>query len=548
SLSQHQPLAPASLETLIARCLAKDPRQRWSSCRELSAALGGIREEREPAVAARSVTAARPATRRAWIAAGVVAATVALAATALIPRLRAPARPSFRSLAVLPLANLSGGAEQEYFVDGMHEALITDLAQIGAIRVVSRTSVMQYKARPKPLPEIARELNVDAVIEGSVARSGDRVRITAQLIDAPADRHLWAKSYERDLRDVLALQNEVASAIAAEIRAKLTPDEQARLASARPVNPDAYEALLKGQHVRARNTEEAIRKSIEYFEKAIALDPQYATAYANLAGSYNVLAVFVSPGELRAPAKAAVRKALELDPAIPEAHRALATMLFRYERDWPGAEREYRRAIELSPNDAGAHAAFSVYLAMDARRFDEALEHTRRAAAIDPLTGDERLGWVQFMAGHYEEAVRHYGRAIELQATPWTRSRLAAAYSLTGRHAEAAAECDRMRGSAFDVRTFSVCAFVYGGAGRAADARRLIGELESQSRRAYVDSAYVAVAYAGVGDKQEALTWLEKADAEQSINVAWIRVVPWFVSLRSEPRFQALVRRMNFPS
>jgi TolB-like protein/DNA-binding winged helix-turn-helix (wHTH) protein len=299
---------------------------------------------------------------------------VALAGAALVAallsliardwRLRGQARPRIDSIAVLPLENLSGDKEQEYFADGMTDQLITELAKISSLRVISRTSIMQYKAAHKPLPEIARELGVDAVVEGTVVRSGQKVRITAQLIQARDDRHLWSEKYERDPSDILTLQGEVAQAIASQIRIKLTAQERTSLVRARPVNPQAYEAYLKGNFFRNKVTEEGLDKSIESFTQAIELDPAYAQGYAGLSQSYVYLGIFgLRPsGEVYPKARAAAKKALELDETVAEAHNTLADVKKGYEWDWAAAEAEYKRALELNPSYSLAHGWYADYL------------------------------------------------------------------------------------------------------------------------------------------------------------------------------------------
>jgi TolB-like protein/DNA-binding winged helix-turn-helix (wHTH) protein/Flp pilus assembly protein TadD len=294
-----------------------------------------------------------------------------------------------RSLAVLPLDNLSGDASQDYFADGMTDELITDLAQISALRVISRTSVMVYKGARKPLSEIARELNVDAVVEGTVLRSGERVRITAQLIQAPADKHLWAESYEGDLHDTLALQKEVASAIAGQIRIELTPKEQAGLKNAKVVNPEAYEAYLKGRYFWNRRTADGLKRAVDYFDQAIQKDPNYAQAYAGLADSYDLLGDWeygvLAPNEAYPKAKAAAVKALELDNTLGEAHASLAFSLDVFDWDWGSAEREFRRAIALNPGYATAHHWYAWHLS-EMGRNSEAIAEMRKAENLDPLS------------------------------------------------------------------------------------------------------------------------------------------------------------------
>jgi TolB-like protein len=290
---------------------------------------------------------------------------------------------------VLPLENLTGDPAQDYFVDGMTDALITDLAKIRSLHVISRTSAMQYKAKKKPLPQIARELNVEAVVEGTVARSGDRVRIDARLIHAPTDRHLWANSYQRDFRDIFALQSDVAQAIAAEVQAELTPQEQSGLASSRTINPEAFEAYLKGRYLSNKGTGDGFNKSIEYFQQAIQKDPNYALAYAGLADAYNFFG-FGYPDappfkELARSARTAAMKALDLDETLSEAHAAMGFTNFLWDWEWKAAEKEYQRALELNPNNAIGYHRYAVLL-LSVGRYDEALRNFQRAQQFDPLS------------------------------------------------------------------------------------------------------------------------------------------------------------------
>ncbi|MGH9779106.1 MAG: protein kinase domain-containing protein, partial [Candidatus Acidiferrales bacterium] len=370
--SRHQPRLSAELERIILKCLEKDPERRYQSPRELRVDL-----ERLAAPSAVAAPLVQPSGPRRW--AIPTAAMIALLLAVLLGfnlgglRDRLLGRvgsPQIQSLAVLPLDNLSGNPEQEYFVDGMHEELITRLAKISALKVISRTSVMRYRGeRRPPLPEIGRELGVDAVIEGSVRRSGDQVRITVQLVEAATDKHLWAESYQRDLRDVLALQSDVAQAIADEIRITLTAQERASLSGATRVNPQAYEAYLKGRFYWNKRSPAGLLKGMEYFNQAIEHDPQDALAYSGLADSYTQLAYRgqLSSDDAYPRAKAAATKALEINSTLAEAHASLGFIYFNYEWDWPGAEKEFLLAIKLNPNYAESHHWYSHFL-MDTGR------------------------------------------------------------------------------------------------------------------------------------------------------------------------------------
>jgi TolB-like protein len=333
--------------------------------------------------------------------------------------LRSGLRPGdVQSIAVLPLANLSGDPAQEYFADGTTEELITDLAKISALEVISRTSVMHYKGTQKTVPEIAKELGVDALIEGSVQRAGSRVRITAQLIHAPADRHLWAESYERDVKDVLALQDEVARAIAGEIQIALTPQERTHLASARPINPEAHELYLKGRYQWNKRTEEGLKKGLEFFQQAIREDPSYALAYCGAADTYGILGNnrFLPGVEAYPKAREATLKALELDQNLAEAHASLGLVLVDYDRDWSAGEREYQRAIELSPSCATAHHWYALALASMGRT-DEAIREIELARRLDPLSVrvSSNVGFALYFGRQYDRAIPELLKAIELE-------------------------------------------------------------------------------------------------------------------------------------
>ncbi|HKZ53061.1 MAG TPA: tetratricopeptide repeat protein, partial [Candidatus Acidoferrales bacterium] len=456
------------------------------------------------------------------------------------------------SLAVLPLENLSGDPEQEYFVDGMHEELIATLGKIGALKVISRTSVMQYKQQRKPLPEIARELGVDAVIEGSVRRAGDQVRITVQLVDARADKHLWAESYQRQLRDVLALQSEVAQAIANEIKVNLTPTEQALVARARPVDPEAHEAYLKGRYYWNKRSPEGLKKGLEYFQEAIEKDPAYPVAYVGLADTYEMLTLYgvVPPTEAYPRAKAALAKALELDDTLGEAHASLASLNWD-DWDWRGAEREYRRALEVNPNYPTAHHYYAVYLSASGR-YEEAIKEIRRARELDPLSPIIRGAEVMilFFARKHDEAIRESHKALEIDRNfGWFHGWRGAAYLEQGMFDSALADFEQHAAVSATSDVLARLGYAYGRVGRRADALKIMRELEQRSKREYVSSFDIALVYIGLGDRTEALAWLERAYQNKE-GVMWLtglKVNPWFDGLRDDPRFQDLLRRMNFP-
>jgi len=456
------------------------------------------------------------------------------------------------SLAVLPLENLSRDPEQEYFAEGMTEALITNLAKIGALRVASRTSAMQYKGVRKSLREIARELQVDVIVEGTVQRSGDRVRISAQLLHAPTDTHLWAEVYDRDLRDVLALQSEVAQAIAREIRIKLTPVDQARLAEARPVDPEAYEAYLKGRYHWNRRSGEGLKKGLQYFQQAVAKDSNYAAAYLGLADCLSVLGWtgFVAPDEGCGRAGGLIIQALEIGRGSGEAHASLgfATMLYDY--DFATAEKEFERSIELSPRYATAHQWFGLYLALMAR-FEEGYTELKRAVRLDPhsLMIRVTLGFVCWCWRRYDEAIEQFEKVLETDPNfLWAHCDIGFTYADHSMYERAIAAGRKAVELSQGAPTF--VAFLgdeYAVAGHLAEARETLERLRELSKHQYVTSYMVARIHAAMGETDEALRWLETAYQERAAWMVILRVDPRFDHMRSDPRFLDLMRRMNFP-
>src|SRR3984893_3693470 len=409
-----------------------------------------------------------------------------------------------QSLAVLPLANLSRDPGQDYFADGMTDALITDLAQIGSLRVISRTSVMHYKGTSKTVPEIGRELKVDVVVEGAAQTSGGRVRITAQLIRAADDRHLWAESYERDVRDVLALQDEVARTIANEIKVKLTPQEQGLLTSARPVNPQAHELYLKGRYYWNKRTPEALNKSLEYFRQAIDKDPSYALGYAGMADAYAMLGSgeygILPPKEAFPKAEAAAMKALELDSALAEPHATLGYSK-DFDWDWQGAEREFKQAIDLNPGYTTAHHWYAIHLTSLGRN-TEAIAEIRKAQSLDPLSLiiSADVAWVFYFARRYEQQGEQARKTLEMDSNfAIARMYLSYSYLHMGNHKEAVAEMKK----AVDLSGGSLpmvgnLAYIYALAGRRYEAIKILNDLKARSKREFVSPDVLAQIYTGL--------------------------------------------------
>jgi serine/threonine-protein kinase len=575
-LSQVVEGLPREVERLVKRCLRKDPAHRVQHMDDLKVALEELKEESDsgglaeaplvgavPRLRERAQEGSLPRRGRVplpYIAGGILATLAVVLALAVglnVAKLRdrllgVAAPPRIESLAVLPLENLSRDPEQEYFADGMTDALIAELGQIGSLRVISRTSAMRYKKTDKPLPQIARELNVDALIEGSVLRSGDRVRVTAQLIGAVPERHLWARSYERDLRDVLTLQSEVAQAIANEIRIKVTPQVQARLARARPVSPEAHEAYLKGLYYRNLRTEDGLKKSIDSLQQAIEKDPGYALAYVGLADSYSVLTSWglMAPREAYPRAKAAALKALELDETLAEAHASLGVVSNEYDWDWVGAEKEFKRAIELNPGYAFARHAYAEYLSQMGRH-NEAIAEIKRAQELDPLSLaiNAIVGYVFFHARRYDEAIAQYRSTLELNAGFYPAHLfLGWAYEQQKLYDEAISEYRKAialeQGSP---RVAAYLALGYAAAGKRTEALKIISNLRQLSKQRYVSPYGIAQVYTALGDFDQAFAWLEKAYEERPYELLYLKVDPRNDPLRSDPRFQDLLRRMNFP-
>ncbi len=543
----------AAFETILLKALDKEPDRRYQSAKELRVDLGRLYTETGPA------RLPRPGVVRRWALAALgtlvvlVAVVVGLNRAGLWQPWGGGGRPPrVESIAVLPLANLSGDPQQEYFADGMTEALITGLSQISALKVISRTSAMRYKGTNKPLPEVARELGVDAVVEGSVLRSGQRVRITAQLIHGETDRHLWAKSYERDLSDILALQSELSGTIAHEIQAKLTPQEQTRLAAARPVNPAAHEAYLQGRFQYNRFDLEGINKSLEHYNQAIRLDPGYAQAFAGLAYSYTSLGFFgiSPPRELLEKAKASGEKALALDDSSVEAHIALAYAKLVGDWDWSGAEYELQRALALNPGSQDAHFYYSIFLSAR-ERHEEAIAEAKRARELDPLSllMNVNMGWRHFHAGRLEPAELWFRRTLEMDARyDVARLNLAQLYMQQGRNEEALAELERLRPLRNQPPALlALLMQAHVARGRRAEALKMFSELQSRARRSYVPSFVLAHAYHVLGDEHRTFAYLDKAHDERDTWMIFLKVAPLFQSLRSDARFVALAKRVGLP-
>jgi len=484
---------------------------------------------------------------------GLLVITVGLAALYLRPRLdrfASQASPRIQALAVLPLANLSGDPEQEYFAEGMTEELTADLSKISAVRVISRTSAMRYKSTAKSLPEIARDLNVDGIVEGTVERAGNKVRITATLIHAATDTHIWAESYERDLQDVLFLQAEVAREIASQIRVTVTPQEQAQLSGTQPVLPEAYENYLKGRFYFGKFTNEGFRQCLSYFQQAVKVDPNYALGYVGQAECFKYLGIWdvISPHESSSQAKAAIQKALEIDNNLGEAHATLAYLHFLYDWDWSGAQSEFNRALELSPGSSDVHLWYAQYLSAMGKE-DEAIREIEKAHSLDPvaLLTETMVGRVYMLAHRFDKGIEQFQKTLALYPDSainhWD---LGICYESKGLNRKAVDEylkSDEIDGLSQEQLAMKQRAFT-----RAGFRGYLQEELKSEldHPEPYYDRSFnLARLYALLGDKEKAFSNLDKAYEEGWSDVAFLKVDPELDTLRSDPRFNRLLDRVG---
>lgn len=569
-VDELNPDVPPQLCAVIDRALSKQPADRYQSVDDMKSDLYRVAQSvgqagynsSDPLLVpysaypqrswlARMANLVTP--RRRWLIAAISIVVLMLLTIFYLKFFRSSsslAEGEINSVAVLPLENLSGDASQEYFADGMTDALIGDLAKISGLQVISRTSAMHYKGSKKPLGEIARELKVDAVVEGTVLRSGERVQIRAQLIRAATDRHIWSETYERDLHDVLALQSEIAQAVVREIRVKIMPGERARLTPDRTVNRQAFDDYLQGCYLLNKRTEENLHKAISFFESAVKQDPSYAPAYVGLADCYNYLGTeavsALPPMDARRRAEEAANKALEIDNEIAEAHASLG-FVKTFNWDWAAAEQEYKRAIELKPNYAQAHSLHGMFL-VSFGRFDEAIAESNRAEELDPFNFSisGQRGFILENSRRYDEAIEQLRRVISMDPNNFqSHWILGHTYAANGRLAEAIATSERAVALSRTPGALGFLGMCYGLAGRTAEANKILNELLELSRHRYVTPPSLANVYIGLGDKDHAFFWLEKAYQERSYYMVFLKVFPGDDPLRSDPRLDDLLRRMG---
>ena len=497
-------------------------------------------------------TLKRPLSSLAWKISGFVLVLLMASLAAWKVYFSTPPSPVIRSLAVLPLESLSSDASQDYFADGMTDELISDLGQISALRVISRTSVMGYKHARKPLPQIARELKVDAVVEGTVLRSGDQVRITAQLIEASTDKHLWSQSYEGGLKDTLAFQNDVARSIADQIQINLNAQEQAALKKVTVVDPEAYESYLKGRYFWNKRTADGLSNAIDFFNDAIESKPNYAQAYAGLADSYALEGDWkyglLAPKEAYPKAKAAATKAIALDGTLGEAHISLAFCLENFDWDSKSAGREFTRGIELNPGYAIGHEWYGWHLAALGRH-EEAVAEVEKAVSLDPLSPSigADLAEELLVAHRFDEAITQSRKTLILDPF-FAPAHYVLGQALVQKHNynEAISELQRAIELSPGSTAFKAnLAYAYAVSGMPNKATKILDELKNRSPQAYSNAPEIAMIYIGLNDKDQAMAWLEKSYAERFS--PWVLMRPCFDPLRSDPAFQDLVRRIGLP-
>jgi TolB-like protein/Flp pilus assembly protein TadD len=555
---------PLGLRSVIEHCLAKESAQRYQHASEVRAALEALRTNSAvipaSAIRASAVLPSVAAPRSRFGPTLLIASSVALLLiTAFVWKLvevkwrgsPAVGAASIQSLAVLPLENLTGDPKQDYFADGMCDALITELSQIKKLRVISRTSVMQYKDKHESPAQIAQELGVDALVEGSVLRSDDRVRISAELVQPQTGQNLWAKSYERTVTDILALQSDVARDIVTQIQIQLTQPEQERLAKTRTVVPAAYDAYLQGNYFVAKRTGESVTQAVAYYRQAIQLDSTYAPSYAGLAGALALAADYkdVPSSQVLPEAEAAAVKALQLDETLASAHAVLGFIRL-YRLEWPAVLDEFQRAIQLNPGDPNSHHWYALALT-DAGRNDEAISEMKLAQELDPrsLIINANLSWVLYLARKNDEAIAQAQKTIAMDPSfAVAHGYLGQAYLQKQEYDKAIQELQQALALSGNETSFKAeLASAYAVAGKRPEALAILRDLLQMSSRQFVSSYSIALVYVGLGEKDEAFRWLDKAYDERSVRLINIAVHPRFVGLHSDQRFTALVQRIGLP-
>ncbi len=551
-IADLRPSVPIELEQLVGKALSKNPDARYQHVDEIQVGLKNLqRGFKTSKIKAPPPKATTLRIKRRWLFAGVALFVVLLVAAIslnLLQRTKPKARPA--SIAVLPFVNMSTDAEKEYFSDGMTEELINALAKVKGLNVVARTSVFQFKGKAYDIRKIGEQLNVSAVLEGSVRKAGDKMRITAQLINVADGYHLWSESFEEStVQNIFAIQDGIARAIVDNLQIALAGNPEGKLVKPPTENLEAYDLYLKGRFFWNKRTSEGLQQGRQYFEQAVAKDPAYALAYAGLADSYLLLGqfAFLSPQEAFPKASAAASKALEMNNELAEAHSSLAYVKMLYEWDWQAAEREFRRAIELNPSYATAYQWYAEYLAaMD--RFNEALVAIERARELDPLSLiiNSVEGYIFLLNSLSELAIERYRQVIAMDPNFPTYAYLARAYLQKGEYEEAIAEIQKEI-NLFGRKpvTLALQAYAYNLTGKVNEALKLRDELEEQARHTYVDPYHMAVLYSGLRDNEHAIRWLQKASEEHSGFSLFVKVDPFLDGLHSDARFTALLKKVH---
>ncbi|MDQ6802221.1 MAG: protein kinase [Acidobacteriota bacterium] len=547
-LSEFDKTIPQNLVAVVRRCLQKNPDERFQSARDLSFAL------REIASGSGIVEVTAGPRRRVPPLLWIAGAVIVIALSALVVRRAAlnhfARTPQIHSLAVLPLTNVSGDPQQDFLADGITEQLISDLAQVEGMRVTSRTSVMLYKGSKESLAEISKKLGVDTIVEGSIVRSGDRVKVTAELVNAKKDEHLWAQTYERDLQDVLTLQRDIARAVAQKVQIQLTPAANARLNAQPPrVDPKGYDAYVRGRYYLAKASSADRAKAVEQFQQALDADPTYAPAYSGLGEAYAQMGYYndFAPIDTFPKAKAAANRALDLDPRLAEAHACLGFVHMYYDWDFPAADAEFRKAISLNPNLATAHQDYGIFLAAMLRS-PEAIREMDTARSLDPLSTQvaSSRGFVLYYVREYPEAAKALQDAIAMspKATSphfW----LGRVYQAQGKLPDALVEF--RTGESGWIPTIAGLGYLYGRLGQRNEALEILQSIDEQSQKHFVTPYAPALIYLGLGDKEKALEFLARSFNERSNWLVWLLQDPRWDAIRSEPRFQEIVRKVGFP-
>jgi TolB-like protein/tetratricopeptide (TPR) repeat protein len=548
-VSSLQPQVPPDLDAIVRRCLAKRPERRWKTAADLAGALQQVSDS--IGTAGRAAAAVRASRRAKWGGATVLAAAAGSALWIMSlptrpPTEAAPAAARIRSVAVLPLASLS--MEQEYFADAMTEQLTADLARIGGLRVIARTSTWHYKTAPKPVSTVARELQVDAIIEGSVIHAGDRVQITARLVRGTSGDIIWTQTFERELRDVLTLQREIARAITSKVDVTLTAQAQVRQVPARPVDPEIHRQVLLGRYQLGKATEAGLRKAIQYFDGVIARDAGNALAHAGLAEAYMELSGFyMHPRQAMPRAKRAALAALELDDSLADAHAALGYIHLVYDWDGPSAEKELLRALDLNPTLAMARLNYAAYLASQ-NRPDDTVQEIHRAVNLDPLSIRTYSFGTLFLlfARRYDDAITLARKGLEFEPrSAFTMAFEGAAYAALGRHDEAVGKLANAAQLDNSLTIRALQAHVLAVAGRHEEARAVLGEVEQAARTRYFCPYEIATVYVSLGEQDTATRWFRKGIQDRADCMPWLGVEPWMDPYRADPRYVSMLREIG---